>query len=134
MVQSYLGATGNQTRSVGHNYLCNSSMEWSYLVKLMLCVASWPDLHAHTGDLKSGVIWDVFENIWCSFGNAESWLNELPLTRTLNNASDTQSFTDILSISRAYRITDQRDRAYALQSLSMVALKIEKKEQILIAD
>ena len=97
-------------------------------------VASLPDLHGHTGDLKSGVIWDVFENIWCSFGNAESWLNELPLTRTPNNASDTQSFTDILSISRAYQITDQRDRAYPLQSLSMVALKIEKKEQILIAD
>ena len=112
----------------------NSTMEWSYLVELMLFVASRPDVHVHTGDLKSGVIWDVFESIWCSFGNTESWRNELPLTRSLNNVIDTLSFTDILNISRAYQVTDQRDRVYAFLSLSMIAWKSGKNEQVLIAD
>ena len=112
----------------------NSSMEWSFLVELMLFVASRPDVHAHTGDLKSGVIWDVFESIWCSFGNTESWRNELPLTRSLNTVIDTLSFTEILNISRAYQITDQRDRVYAFLSLSMIAWKTGKNEQVLMAD
>jgi Heterokaryon incompatibility protein (HET) len=89
-----------------------SSMEWSQLVELMLFVTARADIGAYTGNVKSGKIWDVFEDVWRGFENSNTWRNELPLTRSMNIAGG-QSFIDILNDGRTYQTTDQRDRIYA---------------------
>lgn len=41
----------------------NASMKWSYLIELILIAASRADICACTGSIKSGPIWDAFEDI-----------------------------------------------------------------------
>lgn len=94
-------------------YYGRASLEWSQLVEFMLFVASRADVGTHVGNVKSGTIWDVFEDIWCSFGNETSWRNELPLTRSLNRVGSVQSFVNILAVTRPYHATNQRDHVYA---------------------
>ncbi|EXJ58476.1 hypothetical protein A1O7_05901 [Cladophialophora yegresii CBS 114405] len=91
----------------------NSSLNWAYLVELMLIVASRPDVSSHVGNIKSGMIWDFYEDLWRSYGNPSSWRNELPMTRSLNDNQGQASFINILNDSRGYKATDQRDRVYA---------------------
>ena len=111
-----------------------SSMEWSHLVELMLYVASRADVLIQTGTVRSGPIWEAFEAIWCSFGNADSWRNELPLTRSLNNANGCESLSDVLNVARYYQATDQRDRVYAFLSHPSATCRTGRKEIIVIAD
>lgn len=89
------------------------SMDWSQLVELMLFNTSRVDVGAHTGTISSGKIWDVYEDIWCTFKNETSWRNELPLTKSLNQAHSSQCFTEILNVARHYQATDPRDHVYA---------------------
>lgn len=112
-----------------------SSMEWSFFVELMLHVASRPDLHKYTGYLKTGLIWDVFEDIWCSFKNSMTWRNELPLMQCLNSTSgDAQSFSIVLNVARPHQATDQRDRVYAFLSHPRASVGAARKEQIVTVD
>jgi len=90
-----------------------ASISWSYLVELMLFVALRADVGAVIGNVKSGMFWDVFEDIWRSFGNPVSWRNELPLTKSMNHPNSTPRFIDILNDGRQYKATNQRDRVYA---------------------
>ena len=90
-----------------------SSMDWSQLIELMLFVTSRVDVAAHTGTILSGKIWDVYEDIWCTFKNETSWRNELPLTKSLNQAQSSQCFTEILNAARYYQATNPRDHIYA---------------------
>ena len=95
----------------------NVSMEWSYLVELMLIVASRSDIRASTGNIKSGPIWDAFEDIWRSFGNSPTWRTEQPVTKALDEAmGSTSSIVHILADARVYNTTDQLDRVYAFLS------------------
>lgn len=111
------------------------SMNWSYLVELMLCVASRVDVASCTGNIKSGIIWDVFEDIWRSFGNAISWRNELPLSKSVNGRGGHTSLINILNDGRAYRVTDQRDRVYAFLSHPSASFGgAGNKERVVTAD
>lgn len=110
-----------------------ATMEWSHLVEFMLFVASRADVATRIGNVKSGTIWDIFEDIWCSFGNKITWRNELPLTRSLNKVGGVQSLIDILAVTRPYEATDHRDRVYAFLSLPLAA-GVTQKEGRIIAD
>ena len=90
-----------------------SSMDWSQLVELMLFVTSRVDVAVHTGTIAAGKVWDVYEDIWCTFKNETSWRNELPLTKSLNQTHSIQCFTEILNATRHYQATDPRDHVYA---------------------
>ncbi|KAI1618436.1 heterokaryon incompatibility protein-domain-containing protein [Exophiala viscosa] len=111
-----------------------SRMNWSYLVELMLCVASRADVASCTGNIKSGIIWDAFEDIWRSFGNAVSWRNELPLSRSVNSRGGHTSLINILNDGRVYQATDQRDRVYAFLSHPSAYWGAENPERVVIAD
>lgn len=102
-------------------YYGRASLDWSHLVEFMLFVASRADVATYIGNVKSGTIWDVFEDIWCSFGNEISWRNELPLTRSLNKVVGFQSLVNILAVTRPYHATNQRDHVYAFLGHPMAA-------------
>jgi hypothetical protein len=102
-------------------YYGRATLEWSQLVEFMLFVASRADIATHIGNVQSGTIWDVFEDIWCSFGNETSWRNELPFTRSLNGLGSAQSLINILAVTRPYHATDQRDHVYAFLSHPLAA-------------
>jgi hypothetical protein len=111
-----------------------SSMNWSHLAELMLYVALRPDVAAHTGNVKSGTFWDVFEDIWGSFENTVSWRNELPLMRSLKSTSDGPRLTDILNDGRNYQATDPRDHVYAFLSHPRATCGAGKDEPIVVVD
>ena len=108
-----------------------SSMDWSQLVELMLFITSRVDVGAHTGLILSGKIWDVYEDIWCTFKNETSWRNELPLTKSLNQAHGSQCFTEILNVARHYQATDPRDHVYAFWGHPSAAHRAGEGSQLL---
>ena len=111
-----------------------SSLEWSRLIELMLHVAYRADVAQHTGELRSSIIREVFMDIWCSFRNADTWRNEMPLTRSKNHGNRAQSFGHILNVARPYRATDQRDHIYAFLNHPRAFSPIGKKKPIVLAD
>ena len=112
----------------------NSHMDWSQLVELMLFVASRVDLAAHIGAIDADKIWDIFADIWCTFGNAHSWRDELPLTKSLNSPHGDRSITDILNVTRPYQATDPRDYVYAFASHPRASQAADKKSNFVIVD
>ncbi|OCT51464.1 hypothetical protein CLCR_08162 [Cladophialophora carrionii] len=112
----------------------DSSLNWAYLVELMLVVASRADVSSHVGNIKSGMIWDFYEDLWRSYGNSSSWRNELPLTRSLNSSQGQASFINILNDARAYKATDQRDRVYAFLSHPSAACGPLAQTRLVVAD
>lgn len=112
----------------------NCVLNWAYLVELMLIVASRTDVSSLVGNIKSGMIWDFYEDLWRSYGNHHTWRNELPLTRSLNNADGQASFINILNDARAYKATDQRDRVYAFLSHPSAVRGASNEERLVTAD
>ena len=94
----------------------SSTIDWAYLVELMLIIASRVDVSSFVGNIKSGMIWDFYEDLWRSYGNLDSWRNHLPMTRSLDDNDAVGSFINILNDGRSYKATDQRDRVYAFLS------------------
>lgn len=115
-------------------YYGKAAMEWSHLVEFLLFVSSRADIATRIGHVKAGPIWDLFEDVWCSFGNEVTWRNELPLTRSLNKCSGNQSLLDILAVIRPHEATDQRDRIFAFLSHPVVAGSTQGKTRRLFAD
>ncbi|KAK5263915.1 hypothetical protein LTR96_010633 [Exophiala xenobiotica] len=111
-----------------------ASINWSYLVELMLFVALRADVGAVIGNVKSGMFWDVFEDIWRSFGNPVSWRNELPLTKSMNHPNSSSRFIDILNDGRQYKATNQRDRVYAFLGHPSVSSGSRNQAVALISD
>ena len=107
-----------------------SSMNWSQLVELMLFVAWRADVGAHTGNVKSGTIYDVYEDVWRSFENKDTWRDELPLTRSMNKTLAGQTLLDILNDGRVFEATDQRDRIYAFLSHPRASSHAKKKAAV----
>lgn len=107
-----------------------STMNWSQLVEFMLFVAWRVDVGAHTGNVKSGTIYDVYEDVWRSFENKDTWRDELPLTRSMNQTAEGQTLIEILNDGRAYQATDQRDRIYAFLSHPRASSHAKKKAAI----
>ena len=107
-----------------------SSMSWSQLVELMLFVALRVDVSAHTGNVKSGAIYDVYEDVWRSFENKDTWRDELPLTRSMNKTLAGQTLIDILNDGRFFEATDQRDRIYAFLSHPRASSHAKKKAAV----
>ncbi|KIW95612.1 uncharacterized protein Z519_04197 [Cladophialophora bantiana CBS 173.52] len=110
----------------------NATMNWAYLVELMLIVASRVDVASLMGTVKSGMVWDLFEDLWRTFGNDISWRNELPMCRTLNSNESQVSFINILNDGRSYKATDQRDRVYAFLSHPSTACGIAKEKRLVV--
>jgi hypothetical protein len=108
-----------------------SSMNWSQLVELMLFVAWRVDVGAHTGNVKSGTIYDVYEDVWRSFENKDTWRDELPLTRSMNKTADGQTLIEILNDGRVYQASDQRDRIYAFLSHPTASSHAKKKAAVM---
>ncbi|KAL8913602.1 MAG: hypothetical protein Q9172_007245, partial [Xanthocarpia lactea] len=115
-------------------YYGKTTMDWSHLVEFMLFQASRADVATRIGNVRSGMIWDLFEDVWCSFGNDITWRDELPFTRSLNSFGGQQSLIDILAVTRPYEATDQRDRIYAFLSHPVVAAGNCKAGKKLLAD
>lgn len=115
-------------------YYGRASLEWSQLVEFMLFVASRADIATHIGNVKSGTIWDVFEDIWCSFGNETSWRNELPFTRSLNRVGSFYSLVNILAVTRPYHATNQRDHVYAFLGHPLAAASTRNEGSIVTVD
>ncbi|KAL8838507.1 MAG: hypothetical protein Q9176_005059 [Flavoplaca citrina] len=115
-------------------YYGKTTMEWSHLVEFMLFLASRADIATRIGNVRSGMIWDLFEDVWCSFGNHLTWRDELPFTRSLNKFGGQQSLIDILAVTRPYEATNQRDRIYAFLSHPVVAAGNWKAGRKLLAD
>ncbi|KIW17677.1 hypothetical protein PV08_04872 [Exophiala spinifera] len=90
-----------------------ASMNWSYLVELMLMMALRADIGRLVGNVRHGLFWDVFDDIWRTYENPVSWRNELPLTRSMNQSATLRRFIDILNDGRQYKATNPRDRVYA---------------------
>lgn len=90
-----------------------ASMNWSYLVELMLLVALRADIGSLVGNVRHGRFWDVFEDIWRTYENPVSWRNDLPLTKSMNHSVTSRRFIDILNDGRQYKATNPRDRVYA---------------------
>ncbi|KAL9044888.1 MAG: hypothetical protein Q9214_002010 [Letrouitia sp. 1 TL-2023] len=111
-----------------------ATMAWSQLVELMLFISYRTDLTLAVNNSKAAPIWEVFEDVWCSFGNKVTWRNELPLTRSLNKVSGHQTLIDILAATRPYKATDQRDRVYAFISHPSVANGTRRDDRTIIAD
>ncbi|KAL9612822.1 MAG: hypothetical protein Q9167_002605 [Letrouitia subvulpina] len=111
-----------------------ATMAWSQLVELMLFIVYRTDLALAVGNSKSAPIWEVFEDVWCSFGNKITWRNELPLTRSMNKVSGHQTLIDILAVTRPYKATDQRDRVYAFISHPSAANGTQKIDRTIFAD
>lgn len=109
-----------------------STMNWGHLVELMLFVAWRMDVSAHTGNVRSGTIYDVYEDVWRSFENKDTWRDEFPLTRSMNKTADGQTLIDILNDGRTYQATDQRDRIYAF--LSHPKATFHAKEKAAVVD
>ncbi|KAK5189310.1 hypothetical protein LTR96_010904 [Exophiala xenobiotica] len=86
------------------------------------------------GNVKSGMFWDVFEDIWRSFGNPVSWRNELPLTKSMNHPNSSSRFVDIRNDGRQYKATNQRDRVYAFFGHPSVSSGSRNRADALIAD
>ncbi len=112
----------------------NCSMNWAYLVELMLIAASRVDILSQVGNIKSGMIWDFHEDLWRSYGNVESWRNELPMTRSLTDTSDGGSFINILNDGRGYDATDHRDRVYAFLSHPSASCGPAREGRLVVAD
>ncbi|KAL8717803.1 MAG: hypothetical protein Q9225_004989 [Loekoesia sp. 1 TL-2023] len=115
-------------------YYGKATMEWSHLVEFLLFVSSRADIATRIGTVNAGPIWDLFEDVWCSFGNEVTWRNELPLTRSLNKCSGNQSLLDILAVIRPHEATDQRDRIFAFLSHPVVAGTTQRETRRLFAD
>lgn len=113
-------------------YYGKATMEWSHLVEFMLFVASRADVGTRVGNVKSGTIWDIFEDIWCSFGNKITWRDELPLTRSLNKVGCVRSLVNILNVTRPYKATNQRDRVYAFLSHPSAARATQKAGRMIL--
>ncbi|KAI4217694.1 MAG: hypothetical protein LQ351_000290 [Letrouitia transgressa] len=111
-----------------------STMAWSQLVELMLFISYRTDLSLAVNNSKASTIWEVFEDIWCSFGNKTTWRNELPLTRSLNKASGHQTLIDILAVTRPYKATDHRDRVYAFISHPAATNGTRRNDRTIVAD
>ncbi|OAP60476.1 hypothetical protein AYL99_05478 [Fonsecaea erecta] len=112
----------------------HAKMNWAYLVELMLIVASRVDVASQMGTVKSGMFWDLFEDLWRTYGNAISWRNELPLCKMLSCNEGEVSFINILNDGRTYKATDQRDRVYAFLSHPSTAYGVEKEKRLVLAN
>ena len=83
-----------------------------------MLIASWrPDLVAITGDLRAGLMYDIFEDLWRSYGNLISWRSELLFTRSQSLHVLDQGLIDILNDSRYLKATDPRDHVYAFLAI-----------------
>ncbi|KAL8691812.1 MAG: hypothetical protein Q9218_003058 [Villophora microphyllina] len=105
-----------------------ATMKWSQLIELLLFVSYRADIAMRIGHVKAGLIWDLFDGIWCSFGNETTWRNELPLTRSLNKVGGVQNLIDVLAVTRPYQATDQRDRIYAFLGHPLAAGNSKKED------
>ncbi|OAG44217.1 hypothetical protein AYO21_01674 [Fonsecaea monophora] len=115
--------------------LCgNASMNWAYLVELMLIVASRVDVGALMGNVKSGMFWDLFDDLWRTYGNELSWRKELPMCKSLSCNEAHVSFINILNDGRSYMATDQRDRVYAFLSHPSTACGAAKEKRLVVAN
>ena len=113
-----------------------ATLNWACLVELMLIVASRADVSSMVGNIKWGMIWDLYEDLWRSYDNTVSWRNEMPMTKSLSlkGTEDRASFINILNDGRSYSATDQRDRVYAFLSHPSAARCSHRQEQIFVAD
>jgi hypothetical protein len=107
-VQQEVGIASNAVILYG-----KSEMQWAELVELMLCTAARSDLNTITGRLNAGLIVDMFEDLWRSYGNEPSWRMDMPVTKIRSGPSDSQGLVDILQGGRYFSATDARDHVYA---------------------
>ncbi|KIY01069.1 uncharacterized protein Z520_03735 [Fonsecaea multimorphosa CBS 102226] len=112
----------------------NATMNWAYLVELMLIVASRVDVASHTGSVKSGMLWDLFDDLWRTYGNDISWRNELPMCKMLSSNKSEVSFINILNDGRSYMATDPRDRVYAFLSHPSTACGVAQDKRMVVAN
>jgi hypothetical protein len=91
-------------------------INWAYLVEFMLLVALRSDIRARTGILNSGLIWDTFEDLWCTYGNKTTWRDEMPYTSHFPKPDGMNSFISTLNTGRYFATTDPRDHVYAFLS------------------
>ncbi|KIW32288.1 uncharacterized protein PV07_03846 [Cladophialophora immunda] len=112
----------------------NVTMNWAYLVELMLIVASRVDVASHMGTVKSGMFWDLFDDLWRTYENDISWRYELPMSKTLSSNECKVSFINILNDGRSYKATDQRDRVYAFLSHPSTACGAAKEKRLVVAN
>lgn len=112
----------------------HARMNWASLVELMLIQASRADIGSLTGNIKSGMIWDFFEDLWRTFFNPFSWRDELPFSRSINGNKSPVSLINILNDGRSYQATDQRDRVYAFLSHPSTLVSGVKDERFMVPD